>query len=76
MVTLVDLTGAYNRIATQSFDYLGSGLLVAAIYLLIGLPFVRLARYTEETLAVDSRKPNQKPGLIRRVMSPKPGAKS
>jgi len=76
MVTLVDLTGAYNRIATQSFDYLGSGLLVAAIYLLIGLPFVRLARYTEETLAVDSRKPNQKPGLIRRVMSPKPGAKA
>lgn len=68
MVTLVDLTGAYNRIATQSFDYLGSGLLVAAIYLLIGLPFVRLARYTEETLAVDHRKPSQKPGLFRRVV--------
>ncbi len=28
MVTLVDLTGAYNRIATQSFDFFGTGLLV------------------------------------------------
>lgn len=64
MVTLVDLTGAYNRIATQSFDFFGTGLLVAAIYLLIGLPFVRLARYTEQTLAVDQRRPNQKPGMI------------
>jgi len=64
MVTLLDLTGAYNRIATQTFDYFGTGLLIAAIYLLIGLPFVRLARYTEEMLAVDQRKPLQKPGLF------------
>ncbi len=46
MVTLLDLTGAYQRIASQTFDYFGTGLLVAAIYLLIGLPFVRLARFT------------------------------
>ncbi len=64
MVTLVDLTGAYNRIATQSFDYFGTGLLVAAIYLLIGLPFVRLARFTEQSLAVDQRRPGQKPGIV------------
>jgi len=64
MVTLIDLTGAYNRIATQTFDYLGPGLLVAAIYLLIGLPFVRLARFTEERLAVDQRRPHQKPGAF------------
>ena len=50
MVTLVDLTGAYKQIATQTFDYFGAGLLVAAFYLLIGLPFVRLARYTEHCL--------------------------
>ena len=50
MVTLVDLTGAYKQIATQTFDYFGAGLLVAAFYLLIGLPFVRLARYTEQRL--------------------------
>jgi len=64
MVTLVDLTGAYNRMATGTFDYFGTGLLVAAIYLLIGLPFVRLARYTERTLAVDQRRPTQKPGAF------------
>ncbi|CAN5450382.1 ABC transporter substrate-binding protein/permease [soil metagenome] len=63
-VTLVDLTGAYTRLATQTFDYFGTGILIAAIYLLIGLPFVRLARYTEEKLAVDQRKPGQKPGLF------------
>ncbi|HEY0791242.1 MAG TPA: ABC transporter substrate-binding protein/permease [Chthoniobacterales bacterium] len=51
MVTLVELTGAYNRLATESFDYLGTGLLVAFVYLLIGLPFVRLARFTELKLA-------------------------
>jgi polar amino acid transport system substrate-binding protein len=50
MVTLVDLTGAYKQIATQTFDYFGAGLLIAAFYLLIGLPFVRLARYTEQLL--------------------------
>jgi polar amino acid transport system substrate-binding protein len=66
MVTLLDLTGAYQRIASQTFDYFGAGLLVAAIYLLIGLPFVRLARFTEERLAVDSRKPGQRPGLLGR----------
>jgi polar amino acid transport system substrate-binding protein len=50
MVTLVDLTGAYKQIATQTFDYFGAGLLVATFYLLIGLPFVRLARLTEQKL--------------------------
>ena len=64
MVSLIDLTGAYNRIATQTFDYFGTGLLVAAIYLLIGLPFVRLARWTEQRLAVDTRRPGQRPGMF------------
>ena len=46
-VTMVELTGAYNRLATESFDYFGTGLLVAFLYLLLGLPFVRLARSME-----------------------------
>lgn len=71
MVTLLDLTGAYNRIATQTFDYFGTGLMIAALYLLIGLPFVRLARYTEEKLAVDKRKPGQKPGMFNFTLSKK-----
>jgi polar amino acid transport system substrate-binding protein len=47
-LTLLELTGAYNRLATQTFDYFGTGLVVASIYLLIGLPFVRIARMLEK----------------------------
>jgi polar amino acid transport system substrate-binding protein len=49
-VTMVELTGAYNRLATESFDYFGTGLVVAFLYLLLGLPFVRLARSMEDRL--------------------------
>jgi len=62
-VTLIDLTGAYTRIATQTFDYFGTGLLIAAIYLLIGLPFVRLAGWLEKRLSSDHRTPKQKPSF-------------
>jgi polar amino acid transport system substrate-binding protein len=37
-LTLMELTGAYNRLATESFDYFGTGLLVAFLYFLLGLP--------------------------------------
>lgn len=61
MVTLIDLTGAYKQIATQTFDYFGAGLLVAAFYLLIGLPFVRLARFTEQRLLpANQRRPTRR----------------
>jgi polar amino acid transport system substrate-binding protein len=50
-LTIVELTGAYHRLATETFDYFGTGLLVACVYLLLGLPFVRLARYSESRLA-------------------------
>jgi hypothetical protein len=36
---MMALTGAYNRLATETFDYFGTGLLVAFLYLLLGLPF-------------------------------------
>ncbi len=49
-LTMVELTGAYNRLATETFDYFGTGLLVAFLYLLLGLPFARLARSLEERL--------------------------
>ena len=62
-VTLIDLTGAYTRIATQTFDYFGTGLLIAAIYLLIGLPFVRLAGWLESRLSTDKRTSEQKPSF-------------
>lgn len=52
MITLVDLTKAYGQLANTYYDYFGLGLLVAVIYFVLGLPFVRLARWAEFKLAV------------------------
>ena len=55
IITLVDLTRTYGQLATVSYDYFGTGFIVAVIYLLIGLPFVRLARCLERKLNVSRR---------------------
>lgn len=55
VITMVELTHTYEQLSTTYYDYFGTGLLVGAIYLLIGLPFVRLARWTEHRLNVDAR---------------------
>lgn len=55
MITLIDLTKAYGQLANTYYDYFGIGIMVAVIYFLLGLPFVRLARYTERRLAVAIR---------------------
>ncbi|HMN67020.1 MAG TPA: ABC transporter substrate-binding protein/permease [Bdellovibrionales bacterium] len=47
VITMVELTATYGQLASTYFDYLGVGLLAAAVYFLIGLPFVRLSRYFE-----------------------------
>lgn len=47
VITMVELTKAYGQLAAIHYDYLGIGLLTAAMYFLIGLPFVRLARWAE-----------------------------
>ncbi len=47
VITMVELTKAYSQLASINYDYLGIGLLAAAMYFLIGLPFVRLARLAE-----------------------------
>ncbi|MQT11136.1 ABC transporter permease subunit [Rhizobiales bacterium Sp-1] len=48
VISLVELTKTYEQISTTYYDYFGTGILVAAIYLIIGLPFVRLARWAEK----------------------------
>jgi polar amino acid transport system substrate-binding protein len=53
VITMSELTRTYEQLSTTYYDYFGTGLLVGAVYLLIGLPFVRLARWTEKRLAVD-----------------------
>ena len=56
VITMVELTKEYNRLASIYYDYIGLGIIVAAIYLLIGLPFVRLAGYVERVYAIDKKK--------------------
>ncbi len=53
VITMVELTKVYSQLAVSYYDYFGTGILVAIIYLLLGLPFVRLARWTERRLTVD-----------------------
>ncbi len=57
VITMVELTKAYGQVATTYYDYFGTGIIVAIIYLLLGLPFVRLARWTERKLAVAHARP-------------------
>ena len=42
-----------GQLASTYYDYVGVGILTAAIYFLLGLPFVRLARWAETRLAFD-----------------------
>lgn len=59
VITMAELTRTYEQLSTTYYDYFGTGLLVGAVYLLIGLPFVRLARWTERHLNVDARMPRE-----------------
>ena len=55
VITMVELTKVYGQLASTYYDYIGAGVLTAAIYFLMGLPFVRLARWVEKRLATDKR---------------------
>jgi polar amino acid transport system substrate-binding protein len=55
VITMVELTKVYGQLASTYYDYIGVGILTAAIYFLMGLPFVRLARWAEAKLATDKR---------------------
>jgi polar amino acid transport system substrate-binding protein len=50
VVTLTELTKTYSILANSTRDHLGLGVVVAAWYLLIGLPFVILSRRLERRL--------------------------
>jgi len=51
VVTVTELTKTYGTLAAATRDHLGLGLLVAVVYLLLGLPFARLSRWLERRLA-------------------------
>ena len=50
VITLTELTKTYIRLSSTYYDYIGTGLLIGAAYLLLGLPFVRFARHVERKL--------------------------
>jgi polar amino acid transport system substrate-binding protein len=51
VITMVELTKMYGQLAATNYDYIGIGLLTAAIYFLLGLPIARLSRALEGRLA-------------------------
>lgn len=56
VITIVDLTFMYNMLATTYFNYFGIGILVAFIYLLLGFPFIQLARWAEKYFALEKNR--------------------
>lgn len=48
VITMVELTKLYGQLASTYYDFLGTGIMVAIFYLLLGLPFVRLSSYVEK----------------------------
>jgi polar amino acid transport system substrate-binding protein len=50
VVTVTELTKTYGTLAAATRAHLGLGLLVGAMYLLLGLPFARLSRWVERRL--------------------------
>lgn len=56
VITMVELTKLYSQLAATYFDYTGIGLLIAAVYLVIGLPFVKISKIAENHFALDKRR--------------------
>lgn len=56
VITMIELTKVYLQLSSTYYDYIGTGIIVAAIYLLLGLPFVRLSKWAEERYSLDKRK--------------------
>jgi His/Glu/Gln/Arg/opine family amino acid ABC transporter permease subunit len=51
VITMVELTKMYGQLAATNYDYIGIGILTAAIYFLLGLPIARFSRLLEARLA-------------------------
>lgn len=54
-ITIVELAKVYGQLASTYYDYTGIGILIATIYLLLGLPFVKLSKMAERKLAIEKR---------------------
>ena len=56
VITLVELTKVYFQLASRYYDFIGIGIFIAIVYLLLGLPFVKLSKMAENKYIVDNRK--------------------
>lgn len=56
LVAIADLTFAYNILSSSYYNYFEMGIIVSIIYLLLGVPFVLLARWAELRLAVERKR--------------------
>jgi len=55
VITLVELTKLYTQLSATYFDYIGTGIIIALVYLLLGLPFIRFSNYFEEKFKYDKK---------------------
>lgn len=55
VIAMVELTKAFGIISQETSNYIGPGIMVAVIYLLIGLPFVKLAKMAEKKFSFDKK---------------------
>jgi polar amino acid transport system substrate-binding protein len=55
VITMVELTKVYGMLAMSTYDYIGLGLMTAAIYFGLSYPASILARWLEQRLRYDHR---------------------
>jgi polar amino acid transport system substrate-binding protein len=55
VITMVELTKVYGMLATTTYDYIGLGLMTAALYFGLSYPASLLANYLERRLRYDRR---------------------
>ena len=53
VIAMAELTKRYLELSATYYDYIGTGIIVAIIYLIIGLPFAKLSKYLERKFSLD-----------------------
>lgn len=66
VITMVELTKVYGLLASTTYDYIGLGLLTAALYFAISYPTARFAGWLERRLDA-----HQRPETRKQVKAPK-----
>ena len=56
LITIVELTKTYYQISSMYFDFIIPGIIIAVMYLLLGIPFVKLSKWAESKFSKDQPK--------------------